>query len=84
MRTQDPRGPSHRLTFDEAVEVWLAVWRGEFKNRIAAHYDCNIWRIYDVLQGRLHAGSKQVAEKKERDGDSGGPSPLSPQPSLPF
>lgn len=39
------RKPSHRLTFDEAVQIWLAIWRGEYKNRIAAGYDVNVARI---------------------------------------
>ena len=60
----DPRKPSHRLTFEEAVDVWLRVWRGEYKNRIAARYDCNIWRVYDVLNGKLHPGSEQVARQR--------------------
>lgn len=55
------RTPSHQLTFDEAVEVWLAFWRGEFKNRIAARYDVNVWRIYDVVQSKIHVGSESVA-----------------------
>ena len=86
MHTVDPHGPSHRLTFDDAVEVWLSVWRGEYKNRIAARFDCNVWRIYDVLEGKLHPGSKAVAEQKKRDGHVGSPPPLPPtsQQSLPF
>lgn len=59
----DVRQPSHRLTFDEAVQVWLAIWRGEYKNRIAAKYDVNVWRIYDVKDGRLHPGSEAIARE---------------------
>jgi hypothetical protein len=61
LSTNDPRQPSHRLTFDEAVQIWLAVWRGEYKNRIAARYDVNVWRIYEVISGKLHPGSEAVA-----------------------
>lgn len=56
------RTPSHKLTFDEAVEVWLMLWQGHYKNRIAAHYDVNVWRVYDVKHGKLHPGSRFVAE----------------------
>ncbi|HLG90338.1 MAG TPA: hypothetical protein VKZ79_24465 [Alphaproteobacteria bacterium] len=59
----DPRPPSHRLTFDEAVQIWLSIWRGEYKNRIAARYDVNIWRIYEVKSGKLHTGSEDAARK---------------------
>ena len=64
MNDNTPQKPSHRLTFDEAVDVWLALWRGEFKNRIAARYDVNSWRIYDVKNGKLHPGSEQVARSR--------------------
>jgi hypothetical protein len=86
MRSVDPRGPSHRLTFDEAVEIWLSVWRGEYKNRIAARFDCNVWRVYEVLQGNLHPDSKATAEQKRHDGQLGNPPqlPSASQPSLPF
>lgn len=57
------RKPSHQLTFDEAVEVWLLWWSGEFKNRIAARFDVNVWRIYEVKHGKLHPGSREAAEK---------------------
>jgi hypothetical protein len=59
----DARKPSHKLTFDDAVQVWLAIWRGECKNRIAARYDVNIWRIYEVKNGELHSGSEAVARE---------------------
>jgi len=59
-----PQKPSHQLTFEEAVQVVLAVWRGEFKNRIAARYDVNPWRIYDVLNGKLHARAVDVAHER--------------------
>jgi hypothetical protein len=60
----NPRQPSHKLTFDEAVEIWLAIWRGEYKNRIAARFDVNVWRIYKVINGKLHPGSEEAARMK--------------------
>ncbi|HZS81304.1 MAG TPA: hypothetical protein VFA50_00415 [Stellaceae bacterium] len=62
-KVPDPRRPSHRLTFDEAVQVHLALWRGEYKNRIAARFDINVWRVYDVRDGKLHLGSEDVARE---------------------
>ena len=49
------------LTFEDAVQVWLIYWKGEFQNRIAARFDCNPARISEVLKGKLHPGSEQVA-----------------------
>ncbi len=57
------RNPSHQLTFDEAVDVWLEWWSGTYKNRIAAKYDVNVWRLYEVRNGEVHPGSREVAEK---------------------
>lgn len=55
------RKPSHRLTFEETVDVWIRLLRGEFQNRIAADYDVNPGRINDVKRGRLHPESRSVA-----------------------
>jgi predicted XRE-type DNA-binding protein len=53
---------TNRLSFKDAVEVWLRHWAGEFQHRIAASYDVNQGRISDVINERLHIGSKKVAE----------------------
>jgi predicted XRE-type DNA-binding protein len=62
------RRPSNRLTFDNAVEIWLRYWNGEFQNRIAALFDVNPGRVSDVVKGRKHRGSEQVARRR-RSGD---------------
>lgn len=59
------RMPSYRLTFDDAVEVWLRHFDGEFQNRIAATFDVNQGRVNDVLKARIHVGSKDAALKKK-------------------
>ena len=56
-------GPSHKLTFQEAVEVWIRHWSGEFQNRIAARFDVNPGRVNEVLKGRRHPGSEKVADR---------------------
>jgi hypothetical protein len=53
--------PSYIMTFDDAVNIWLRHWRGEFQNRIAASYDVNPGRVNDVLKERKHVGSRKVA-----------------------
>ena len=60
----DNQKPSYRLTFDDAVEVWLRHWNGELQNRIAAEFDVNQGRVNEVLKERIHIGSKGVAHKK--------------------
>jgi hypothetical protein len=54
---------SYQLTFDDAVNIWLRHWRGEFQHKIAADYGVNQGRINDVLKERLHTGSKHAASK---------------------
>jgi predicted XRE-type DNA-binding protein len=58
---QGNNGPSHRLTFQEAVQVWIRYWSGEFQNRIAASFDVNPGRVNEVLKGKRHPGSEQAA-----------------------
>jgi hypothetical protein len=51
----------YRLTFEDAVNVWLRHWNGEFQHTIAASYAVNHGRVNEVLQERLHKGSKVEA-----------------------
>lgn len=55
---------THTLTFDDAVNVWLRHWSGEFQHNIAASYHVNPGRINEVLKGRKHVGSEQAARSK--------------------
>jgi hypothetical protein len=55
---------TYTLTFDDAVDVWLRYWSGEFQHKIAAYYGVNQGRVNEVLKERLHLGSKQVAASK--------------------
>lgn len=55
---------SHRLTFEEAVDVHRRLWRGEMYSRIAAAYDVNQGRIADVKFGRLHPTSYDEAVRR--------------------
>ena len=60
----DKEKPSYRLTFNDAVEIWLRNWNGEFQNRIAASFDVNPARVNEVLKERKHVGSREVAFKR--------------------
>ena len=57
----DNRNPSRALTFDDAVQIWLRHWNGEFQNRIAASFDVNPGRVNDVLKERKFIGSREAA-----------------------
>jgi len=53
--------PTYALTFDDAVDIWLRYWNGEFQHRIAASYDVNPGRVNEVLKGARHPGSREAA-----------------------
>jgi hypothetical protein len=55
---------TYRLTFNDAVDIWLRHWAGEYQHTIATSYDVNQSRVNDVLNERLHIGSKAVAATK--------------------
>jgi hypothetical protein len=55
------RRSSPRLTFDDAVEVWKRHFLGEAQHHIAQAFSVNQGRINDVLKGRRHPGSREVA-----------------------
>lgn len=62
----DANPPRYHLTFEDAVDVWLRHWAGEYQHTTAAHYGVNQGRISDVLNGRLHLGSRSEAEKRRK------------------
>ena len=64
-----PRTPSYTLTFDDAVEIHLRLWRGEFQSRIAFDYDVHPGRISEINTGIRHTGSADVARKRMEAGD---------------
>lgn len=61
---RDARKPSYRLTFADAVDIWVRIWNGEFQNRIAADYDVNPGRVNEVVKETLHPGSRAEALKR--------------------
>jgi hypothetical protein len=61
MYQQTPRAIRH-LTFDEAVQVWLRFWNGEYQDRIAAFFDVNPGRVNEVVKLRKHLGSREAAQ----------------------
>jgi hypothetical protein len=55
---------TYKLTPDDAVDIWIRSWKGEFQHRIAASYDVNPARVSEVLKERTHVGSQQTALTK--------------------
>ena len=62
--TKHTNSPSYKLTFDDAVDIWIRYWNGEFQNRIAASYDVNPGSVNEVLKEHTHIGSKAAAQAK--------------------
>ena len=56
---------SYQLTFDDAVDIWIRHWNGEFQHRIAAAFDVNPGRVNEVLKGTRHAGSREAAMSRK-------------------
>lgn len=54
-------GPSRKLTFQDAIEIWKRHSTGEFQNRIAAHFDVNPGRVNEVIKGKRFPGSEQAS-----------------------
>lgn len=63
MRT-DPRRPSRRLTFEDAIVIWARIERGEFLNRIAADFDVNPGRVVEIKKERRFIGSREAAMRR--------------------
>ncbi len=47
-----------RLTFEEAIAVWLMHWSGDYSHIIAAKLGTNPGRVADVLTEKTHVGSR--------------------------
>jgi hypothetical protein len=56
--------PPYRLTFEDAVNVWIRHWGGEYQHDIAASYRVNPGRVNEVLKEHKHVGSQQSAKAK--------------------
>jgi hypothetical protein len=52
---------SHRLTCQEAIEIWRLRAAGEAYSRLAFRYDVNQGRIAEVLKGRLFPEAKKLS-----------------------
>lgn len=55
---------AYQLTKDDAVQVWLRHWDGEYQHTIAASFGVNQGRVCEVLKGQRHPGSEQIAHQK--------------------
>lgn len=55
---------TYQLTFDDAVDIWLQHWAGQYQHRIAATFGVNSGRVNEVLKGTRHPGSREAAESR--------------------
>ncbi|WP_445220878.1 hypothetical protein ACKWRH_13110 [Bradyrhizobium sp. Pa8] len=61
---QDNQPRKTKFTFEEAVDVWLRRWCGQFQHEIAAAYVINPRAVNQVLKEITHAGSKAEAARR--------------------
>jgi hypothetical protein len=53
-----------KFSFEEAVDVWMRHFSGQYQHEIAAAYVINVRAVNHVLKEKTHIGSKQVAESR--------------------
>jgi hypothetical protein len=56
--------PKTKFTLEEAVDVWMRHFSGQYQHQIAAAYVINVRAVNHVLKEKTHIGSKQVAEAR--------------------
>ncbi|MGY4283748.1 hypothetical protein ACVWXO_002968 [Bradyrhizobium sp. LM2.7] len=61
---QDNQPRKTKFTFEEAVDVWLRRWNGQFQHEIAAAYVINARAVNHVLNEIAHVGSKEEAAQR--------------------
>jgi hypothetical protein len=53
-----------RFTHEQAVDVWMRHFSGQYQHQIAAAYVINVRAVNHVLKEKTHPGSKQIAEAR--------------------
>ncbi|MGX9431443.1 MULTISPECIES: hypothetical protein [Bradyrhizobium] len=61
---QDNHTRKTKFTDEEAVDVWLRRWSGQFQHEIAAAYVINVRAVNQVLKEVTHVGSKEEAIRR--------------------
>jgi hypothetical protein len=61
---QDNNLRKTKFTFEEAVDVWLRRWNGQYQHEIAAAYVINVRAVNHVLNEKTHVGSKGEAARR--------------------
>ena len=61
---QDNNPRKTKFTFEEAVDVWLRRWNGQYQHEIAAAYVINPRAVNHVLKEITHIGSKEEAARR--------------------
>jgi hypothetical protein len=55
----------YQITLDDALDVWIRHWSGEYQHHIAASYGVNPGRVNDVIKGRKHPESEGIAKMRK-------------------
>ncbi len=51
-----------KLSYQDAIQVWLMRWSGTYQHDIAAHFGVNQGRISEILNGHTWPGSEGAAK----------------------
>lgn len=62
---QDNNPRKTKFTFEEAVDVWLRHWAGQYQHEIAAAYVINPRAVNHVLKEVTHIGSREEAARRQ-------------------
>lgn len=54
---------SYQLTKDDAAQIWVRHWKGDYQHVIAASFGVNQGRVNEVLKGHRHPGSEDIARQ---------------------
>jgi hypothetical protein len=53
-----------RFTDEQAIDVWMRHFSGQYQHEIAAAYVINARAVNHVLKEKTHVGTKQIAESR--------------------
>ncbi len=55
---------THKLSLEEAIQIWILRWLGEQKQAIILRFGQNPLRVYEVWTEETHKGSREIAMKR--------------------
>ncbi|HET6320435.1 MAG TPA: hypothetical protein VFF87_00125 [Hyphomicrobium sp.] len=53
---------ARKLTYEDAIDIWVRFWIGDERHKIVRDYDQNPMRVYEIWWEEKFRGSRQDAE----------------------